>query len=229
MWLATHTQVYRFDGRQWTLFDLTNSPLHYCRRLFADALGNVWFVIRDGLARFDGQQWTVLTRQNSALPSFFIRTVFVDSHHRTWISADEGTVCFDSPQTTTHTDPKYPWGKLAFSNAAEDKDGNIWFALSGSGSKGLACYSARGEWSSYTLANSGLPNQTVADVACEPQTNVIWLSVYQVGLVRFDGNRWSLFTPANSAVPSTTISDLTFDANGTLWGATSIGLVQVRP
>ncbi|MBL8892120.1 MAG: hypothetical protein JNL67_19245 [Planctomycetaceae bacterium] len=60
VWIgATGVGVYRYDGKQWTLFDKTDRP--YWTRYFGlqsmveDSQGTLWFGFSGGLFRFDGQ------------------------------------------------------------------------------------------------------------------------------------------------------------------------------
>lgn len=229
-WLTDGYTTYRFDGTTWSVFDSTNSPLKYNSTIYADKAGSVWCYGSNGICRFDGKTWTQLTTKNSPLPFNNISSVFVDSRQRAWVGTYKGNIQFDGSKTQTYTTPDTPLGLASITSTEEDAAGNLWFGLYDSGHKheGLARYGTDGQWTTYTVANSGIPGNNVLDVAWDKKTNTLWTSINNVGLARFDGTTWTIFTPANSAVPSTYIQDISFDADGNLWAATFAGLLKLQ-
>jgi len=65
----------KFDGENWTVYNLGNSglPSNYVFCLAFDAPGNIWMGTEGGgLGKFDGESWTVYDTANSGLPSDYV-------------------------------------------------------------------------------------------------------------------------------------------------------------
>jgi ligand-binding sensor domain-containing protein len=77
-------------------------------------------------------------------------------------------------------------------------------------------------WTSFTSANSPLPNPQINALAISRQ-DVVWIGTAD-GLARYQDSQWTLFTRANSALPSNFIQALTVQPDGTVWVGTNKGL-----
>lgn len=75
-------------------------------------------------------------------------------------------------------------------------------------------------WQLYNTQNSGLPDNTVYQVAIAPN-GTKWIATNN-GLARFDGSNWTVFTTANG-LPDNSIRSVFVDPNGIVWAGTFTG------
>ena len=78
VWVQSFDYIVRFDGKKWTKFDTTNSPLSSVRKIYVDKNGTIWFCSFKGLVKYDGQSWTTYSTSNSPLVSNNVSGVYVD-------------------------------------------------------------------------------------------------------------------------------------------------------
>lgn len=229
-WFSDGYNTYKFDDKNWTVYDSINSPMKWVTGIYADKLGNVYFTGFDGLNKYDGKGWSTINIENSKIPSNRVMGVFVDSKKRLWIGTDKGNLMIDGSEVVTFENTENPLRTSTLTKGFEDKEGNIWFALYEKfpQSKGFAKYSTDGKWTVISTDNAKIPRNDVLDFVIDEKNNVIWLSINRVGLCRFDGNEWTTYTPENSLVPSTYIQNITVDENGNLWCATHAGLLKIE-
>jgi hypothetical protein len=77
-------------------------------------------------------------------------------------------------------------------------------------------------WHVYTDNDSGLPNNTVNDIAID-SNGIKWMATAG-GLAKFDGEEWTTFHTTNSGIPSNTVRSLAIDSMGQIWIGTNSGL-----
>ena len=111
----------------------------------------------------------------------------------------------------------------------EDRDQNIWVSTRGRGDPGNGVARLKkGEKKFRAFTESdGLPaNKSASSYATDTFGN-IWLSFYEGGIARFDGERFEYFDQ-NLNLPLGVITDLHVDARGRLWiGSALSGLYRI--
>jgi ligand-binding sensor domain-containing protein len=76
----------------------------------------------------------------------------------------------------------------------------------------------------YNAANSGLPDNVIADLARDPVHGGWWIATDN-GLARFDGaDQWTVYNSQNSRLPASAVGCVAVDGHGTAW-LSSGGLV----
>lgn len=78
----------KFDGTNWTAYDISNSDLpgNFIKSIAIDSQGNKWIgTDNDGLAKFDSTNWTVYKALNSGLTSDVILSITIDDYGNKWI------------------------------------------------------------------------------------------------------------------------------------------------
>ncbi|MEO9219917.1 MAG: two-component regulator propeller domain-containing protein [Bacteroidia bacterium] len=227
-WFTDGYNTYKYDEKNWVVYDSTNSPLKWTTGIYADKFGNVWFQSFTGLIKFDGKKWNVIDISNSKIPSNRTMGTFVDSKKRIWIGTSDGNIMIDGDSSTNFQSTENPLKTAILQKGFEDKLGNIWFSLYEKfpQTKGFAKYSSTGEWTIINTENSKIPRNEILDFAIDEGSNNIWLSINRVGISKYDGKNWETFTPENSKVPSTYIQSISLDKNGNLWCATFAGLLK---
>jgi ligand-binding sensor domain-containing protein len=194
--------------------------------------GKVLFSSFKGLLILENDKWNLMTPQNSKLPSEHVSYANYDSKDRLWIGTYAGTVMMGKDGTTTEFNTKpSPLMNLCITDMTEDKDGTLWFATYDYSKKvgeKLVKLDPNGNWSYFDISDSGLPYNHINKVLIDRYEDVLWLSVHNVGLVRFDKkDGWEVYNHQNSGVPSVYIFDMKQDSKGNIWGATFSGLLRV--
>jgi ligand-binding sensor domain-containing protein len=115
-WIATDAKLLnqafvggglaRFDGRTWTVFNTSNSPLPSNRVNFAavDNSGNVWVATHGaGAAKYDGQDWQIFNRSNSGLPANEVYTIAIEKSGIVWFGMyNDGVARYDGSSWTVY-------------------------------------------------------------------------------------------------------------------------------
>ena len=233
-WLIAGWDAYKFDGKNWAVFDSINSPIKWARKLFIDKSDNVYFTSWSGVSKYDGNNWTTIDTTNSKLPSNKTLGVFVDNKERIWIGTFSGNIRIDENETVEFNKSNSPLKEGAISKMYEDKSGNLWFDLYNDDDKskaGMFVLRTNGKWETIKPKNSKLFTQnSINDFLLDEEKNILWIALNSVGLIKYDisNDKWETYTTENSNVPSIHVMQLTKDKNGTIWGATFSGLIKLN-
>lgn len=74
-------------------------------------------------------------------------------------------------------------------------------------------------WTIFTVADSDLPNNSVADIAFD-NSGKAWVATWG-GLAVYEEEKWQVFHTANSGIPTDLVNHVAFDAFGSVWIATN--------
>lgn len=232
-WFVIGWDVYKYDNEKWTIYDSTNSPINWARKIFVDNANNVWFTSWDGVAKFDGINWSIINQKNSELPTDKTLGVFVDSKNRIWIGTFEGNIMIENQKTTKFTDNKSPLSKAYISQMHEDRQGNLWFDLyneKGSDA-GIYVLKTNGIWEKITTKNPKMFSEnSVNNFLLDEDKNILWITLNNVGILRYDilKKDWEIYTNENSNIPSVNIEKITKDKDGAIWAATYAGVIKLN-
>lgn len=89
IWFASLGGLIKFDGKNWTLYDTTNSDLPN-NELFAvgvDLEDNIWVGMGDnyGVSVFDGSSWINYSRSNSEYDGYSVMDIGFDKDNNPWL------------------------------------------------------------------------------------------------------------------------------------------------
>lgn len=138
------------------------------------------------------QRWESFTVRDG-LPSNRAFCVRADGE-RVWVGTDNGLALYrNGGWTVLRVEDGLPH-RAVLSLDVSGQTGDLWVATMG----GLARYSA-GRFDSFTQLNSGLSNDFVNDVECDPDAPYIWAAT-AMGLSRLDlrTGAWTVFTEQNT-------------------------------
>jgi len=76
-------------------------------------------------------------------------------------------------------------------------------------------------WTVYNTTNSGLPDNTVREIAIDASGNK-WIGTND-GLAEFDGTNWTVYDTTNSGLPDNYVEAIAIDASGNKWIGTYDG------
>ncbi|MEM6707873.1 MAG: two-component regulator propeller domain-containing protein [Pseudomonadota bacterium] len=236
LWIATDRGLLRFDGSQHQLFDYSRSaPLRISGDDVRDLLllrnGDLLVATSGGVDRFVQSQQLFVplsTDPPVSAASGGVRFVLEDQQGAIWIAQDSGTLVQRHPGTdggsrTFHAGeaglPEPPITALL-----EDQRGNLWVGTDA----GLFRFDPRdNRFLDFTPDSAA---RVRVRALYEDSRERLWIGTADGSLLRLDPDRLEVqhLEPAlDSATPGPiAINDLWMDHAGTLWLATSAGLVE---
>ena len=205
----------------------------------------LWIATFNGLVRFDRESGRFHSRfQQTGLGAtsgrMLVSGMASDRHGRLWtVSEDAGAVRYD-PATgaSRHYLPEpgnpHSLSEVAITAIAAGADGTIWLATRA----GLDRYDERTDsFERFTLSRYAPPgatsDSTITDLAID-RNGMLWMSVYGIGLQRFDPKRkvLTVYThdPANPASLASNLTNAVLAAgDGSVWVAADAGLSRLDP
>jgi PAS domain S-box-containing protein len=209
LWIGTYYGLARFDGLNFTVFQISNTPALQSEAILSLAEtrdGSLWIGTANGLVRHHAGRFTRYDR-SSGLKSDTINTVCVAPDGSLWIGGREGISRwvdgkFVNDLDTTGID------LLGMRNITADRQGTMWVAYG----NGVLRYK-NGVFTRYGTAQ-GLPGNATEIVSVDADGRI--LAVTQGGLFRLEAER---FVPMeqNAALLSTRLSRTILDREGNLW------------
>jgi ligand-binding sensor domain-containing protein len=222
LWIVTDSGVNKFDGSSWSAYTTSNGLVNNkVSAVAVDDNDNIWFATGYGVNKFDGSSWTSYSISNmNGLSCLDIRSIGVDKDNDVIVGFGENGNGIDrfngTNWTNLKTDDGLPGNEI--NSLAEDKNGNLWFAINGySGAGYLTKYDGI-NWTTYSFA----PDD-IASMEIDNYGNV-WCGTYGDGLYKYNGSIWNHFTMGNG-LSNDLVTSLTIDSTGNIWcGATNGGL-----
>lgn len=246
IWLATSDGLYRHDGKRFVAYksEVRNShslPNNNVRNVFVDSQGGLWVLSQGGgLTRYNRSEnnFTTFLPQDDNSESVSGTFDFWSIHEHEgllYISSHGGNGFFIfDPLNETFTLKRLPVGDYRHfvqTNAVKrSSNGDFWIGTDNSGLMVL-----RNDERIYRItAESGLlaTNRIRALFFCSDQ--VVWVGLSQGGLQRFRTDTMDpLGLPGKlvsiEGLERSTVFDIVQDNHGSLWIATSIGIVVYDP
>ncbi|GHT65094.1 hybrid sensor histidine kinase/response regulator [Bacteroidia bacterium] len=128
---AQTTQFYSIEQ------GLSNSLIN---QVYQDKRGFIWIASENGLNKFDGNQFVVykkIENDSLSLKNNYVRTLFEDSSGNFWVGCIDGLLRYDRDTDSFYEIPVFDENNSRLyphiMSIIEKKDGDIWFASSGSG------------------------------------------------------------------------------------------------
>ena len=205
----------------------------------------LWIATFNGLVRFDEEsgrfhsmfQQTGLSATSGRM---LVSGMVSDRHGRLWtVSEDAGAVRYDpATSTSRHYLPEpgnpHSLSEVAITGIAAAPDGTIWLTTRA----GLDRYDERTDrFERFTLSRyapqGATSDSTISDLVID-RRGMLWMSVYGVGLQRFDPKRKALtiytHDPANPASLASNLTNAVLAAgDGSVWVAADAGLSRLDP
>jgi ligand-binding sensor domain-containing protein len=141
VWIATSTGVFKFDGRDFTLFDQARGlPSNDVRGLAEDRSGKIWVATSNGFATLDGQSVAPLEQAGRTGDLVDGQAVFVDGSGTVWLATSKGAFFFDGARVNPVTliaaargDSTRLPPSLSVRAISQDGSGRIWLAMASGG------------------------------------------------------------------------------------------------
>ena len=237
-WVFTSGSLFKFDNKTWKKFDVPKTKVNDVYAIVCNDFGETLLCTDTGLIIIKNDKTEIITnKQVNQLSSNHIFYSYRDKKERLWIGTFEGSIMIDkNNKVLEFNKSETPLKETSITDAAEDEDGNIYFALYAYKSngqrdrseEGFAVYSKDGKWTHFNDINSGLPADHINALFYDKFEKVLWIGTNEAGLVRFDlKNNWENYHNKNSKIPSSYIFEITQDSVGNLYVATFNGLVRI--
>lgn len=176
------------------------------------------------------QQFQVFNTENSGLPHNQVQSVAIDAQGNKWFGTYYGEVVkFDDVNWTVYNkhNSEIP-GNYQITTIAVDAQDNKWFGASYSpnllSGGGLIKFDNT-TWTLYNVSNSGLPHNTVTDIAIDKSGNK-WISTNGGGVAKFDNNSWTVYNSSNSGLPDDKVGSISIDDQGNKWVSTMTAIAK---
>jgi ligand-binding sensor domain-containing protein len=218
VWVKSFDYVVRYDGRNWTRFDTSNSPLKLVNKICVDKNGTIWFCTFQGLVKYNGKSWTKYNTSNSKIASDNVKEVYLGNDETIWIATDKGInkVINGNWSLLNNGNSNIPENDVT--SIKGDLAGNIWAGLGTRDKNYLIKIDT-------TNNISVFPSGVIWNITVDNNADKIWLATNGRGLVSFDGKEFTQYDKSNSIIPNNTVSDILIDNNGDKWVSTFGGLV----
>lgn len=218
VWVKSFDHVVKFDGKNWTKFDNSNSPLKLVQKICVDKNGIIWFCTFQGLIKYDGKSWEKYNTSNSKIASDNVKEVYVGNDETIWIATDKGInkVANGNWYLLNSKNTNIPENDVT--SIKGDLAGFIWAGLGTRDKNYLIKIDTANNISIF-------PSGVIWNITVDNNAGKIWLATNGKGLVSFDGKAFIQYDNSNSIIPNNTVSDVLIDKNGDKWISTFGGLV----
>lgn len=183
--------------------------------------------------------WQYIRPSNTGLGGDYQQCIEIDNCGNKWTGGflpffSEGSVTrFDDSVFTCWSNFEgYLPADRVYAIAFDDYDG-VWVATNGVSNGiehgGISHYNGV-TWTSYTSANSPLPEDDMRGIVVD-HDNVVWATFFNVvngvgGVSRFDGTNWTIYLPGNSNLPNGYLNDIDVDEDNNIWIGSNSGLIK---
>lgn len=134
LWVGTYQGLARFDGLEFKVYDITNSPGLASNGIFAiteDRNGALWVGTNGGgLSILKDGAFTNFTTKNG-LPHNNVISLLEDAKGRVWVGTSTGVVVYENGKFTSF-DKLQALSRNSILSMTEDREGRIWFGTRGS-------------------------------------------------------------------------------------------------
>jgi ligand-binding sensor domain-containing protein len=205
IWVGSHGGgLSRFDGKDWTHFNVPDLADPYVYDIVFDRKGRMWVANWKGVSVYDGREWRSYTQADGIIDEW-VYALALDADGAIWLGTEGGVTRFDGESFVSYTH-KDGIG------AGPETIGEVEFIPN----TGFHHQNAEGK-----EAEGYNPNYILA--AAVDRSNAKWFGTWGAGLSRFDGKRWKTYT-VKDGLPGNLISDILVDREGIVWVATDGGI-----
>ncbi|MFH0735942.1 MAG: two-component regulator propeller domain-containing protein [bacterium] len=223
IWVATQEGFVRFDGIQFKVYDIKNTPElknNYANYLFEDSKKNMWIATNGGgvTKYYKGKFETFFTE--TGFPSDFINSVTEDKSGNLWFGSQQGLIKQSGKNTKFYTTKDgLPNNILTQIRTADN--GNLLLCTDGGG---FSIFNGS-TFTNYNQSN-GLSSNSI-QCCYEDSFGNIWIGSI-AGLSKISNGSITNYTESDG-VPAGGLTYIYEDSKVTLWLGTTVGgLVRYR-
>jgi hypothetical protein len=159
----------KFDGVNFTTFTMSNSGIcsNIIRNGFADSNNKYWLATNIGLCTFDGLNWVTYNTQNSNIIGDDVRNLYLNND-KIYIGTTQGFSVLSNGVFTNYNTSVGLVDNLV-NCFFMDVYNNLWLGTN----NGLSKLDIAGNFTNYTLSNSGLKNNQILSLYFDG--NSLWI------------------------------------------------------
>jgi ligand-binding sensor domain-containing protein len=224
MWFGTNRGLFRFDGRSYRQYTVTDSlPDNHVTAIAQDSTGTLWTGHRNGKLSF--QQGKIFREfkpsEGSAVQP--VSDILFDRKGRLWFSTFNDGLYYYQKERLYRLDDLEGMPDLFVYDILEDDRGNIWAGTDG----GVAICRVQADSVSISVLNNadGLPDNIVKKLKFGEGQHM-WLGTEDAGIIGYD-IRKNQFSPLIKSWKYGAVTDFTLK-DDQIWIATGQGLVVHR-
>jgi signal transduction histidine kinase/ligand-binding sensor domain-containing protein len=231
VWLGTRDGAYRVLRRGFAHFTAEDGvPQEEIRRVMRGPDGQLYAVTEGStLVRLDGERWTAVQPRLPPLAGVTGRSRYgaalLDRTGAWWIGTGEGLLRYPPVRRLEDLAAVEPAARYTTADGMagdvvwhlhEDTRGDIWIATRIPGRQPLTRWErSTGRFHRYG-EEAGLPAERAVASFAETSSGILWVSLWDGGLARFDGERFQYLEPPQT-LPADPRTQLVVDRNGWLW------------
>jgi signal transduction histidine kinase/ligand-binding sensor domain-containing protein len=231
IWLGTQSGAHRVLHRSFAQFTAEDGiPAEQVRRVMRGPDAELYAVTaNNSVLRFDGARWLAVRPRLPPLAGVAGRSRYgaalLDRTGSWWIGTGEGLLRYAPTRRLEDLARAEPTAHYTTANGLasdvvwhlyEDARGDIWIASRIPGSRPLTRWvRSTGGFHRYG-GEAGLPAERAVAAFAETGDGVLWVSLWDGGLARFDGYRFEYFEPERD-VPPGHRAQMVVDPAGWLW------------
>lgn len=230
-WIGTYKQgLIKYDGKNITLYDSSNSPLPKDAVIYditVDNFDNVW-IGTYGLLKFDGDNFEFFNSQNSPLLEDFVSSIVVDKNNVIWLVTcrfrQGGLMTLNGSVWKSYTPENSLLPVNLIYDIVVDNENNVWIAMSDT--KRTLIKINDEQWYIYDKSYYGFTPYSWGTLAIG-KNNILIASIdYGLSsagpsspfLVQYDGFKWEINDPVDeNGEPLGWIKTINTDLEGNIW------------
>ena len=157
LWTITSSQVSRFDGSAWQVFDPEKKPngKYIYTKIIVDNNGNPWVASPGGLFTYQEGHWKSFFQPALPAPG----SLAIDPQKMIWIGTLSGIFTFQDGNWDVLESAENALGSAAVLAAAFDENGRLWAATA----RGITVFDGK-TWTTYRMDNSPLLDNQVTSL-----------------------------------------------------------------
>ena len=228
-WIGTDFGLVKIKGTVWTVYNTLNSglPDNSIRCITVDTNNVKWIgTFLGGFTIFNDTTWLSFNSTNSPLPDDHVKDIQIQNNGTKWLATTGGLVSIDTANVwkiySQFTSPLQS-NNIARIYIVDSTSLKIVGTVNG----GLSLLDSAGNIVTYTIANSGIADNSLYDIDVDLAGNY-WMASPANGLVvKVQGFGWTNFSQSNSGIYSSSLTCLEFDDQARLWiGSIDSGLIM---